>query len=279
VSVVVVELETKNCVLLHRVPKVFRKQDELPFLDQFDLLCGMASPLHGELRFGITAYNSFPNTDGDPFQVKLSSAINSAPEVLIVVNEAFKRQIGGLTDCKWQRKYGDDWIKAAFQTAADIRDMGATDLIINDFNPWGPFKWYGSPFGSMGILPYVQMMLDEGIPIDGIGIQIHIRPQDFGDCSRLERLIDAIHDLGLKAYIPELTISGAEGFDRQAQVAESILGAVASKVCMVGWTVYSDQWDWGPPHWKLANPKSGLLDEQLNPKPIFDVFKQYCHGQ
>ncbi len=94
-------------------------------------------------------------------------------DVWDVVNEVLGDN-GGLRDSMWYQIIGDydgdgdsyDYIEIAF-TAAHEADPDAR-LIINDYN----LEWSEDRTISMYMM--VKSMLEEGIPVDGIGLQMHI---------------------------------------------------------------------------------------------------------
>lgn len=114
-----------------------------------------------------------------------------------VVNEALDED-GTLRQTPWLKIIGDDYIARAFQYAHEA-DPDA-DLYLNDFNLYKPAK-------RAGAIRLVKALQDQGIEIDGIGMQGHYGldwPTNLGD---VEASIEAFGDLGLAVYITELDIS------------------------------------------------------------------------
>jgi endo-1,4-beta-xylanase len=84
-----------------------------------------------------------------------------------VVNEVIN-DTGNLKDTHFFRVQGEDYISIAFH-AAHKADPSAK-LYINDYN------LENNIFGQhKGVLKYVRKWLAEGIPINGIGSQVHIK--------------------------------------------------------------------------------------------------------
>lgn len=114
-----------------------------------------------------------------------------------VVNEIIGED-GNYRDTIWVERVGngDDVVKAAFTYAAKYSPN--TELYYNDFNAWRPEK-------RDGIIRMVKMLQDNGIRIDGIGIQAHWG-LNFPKTEYIEKAIDAYAQLGLKVMISELDI-------------------------------------------------------------------------
>lgn len=113
-----------------------------------------------------------------------------------VVNEAINDD-GTLRPSIWLQKLGADYIGRAFQYAHEA-DPAAL-LFYND---------YGhefSPTKRTAILSLVMGLKNRGIPIDGIGIQMHTRVTQ-SDAS-LSAAISTAAATGLKIHISEIDIS------------------------------------------------------------------------
>ncbi len=91
---------------------------------------------------------------------------------------------------------GDELVKLAFQYAEEYAPEA--ELYYNDFNAWRPAK-------RDGIVRMVKMLQEEGIRIDGIGIQGHWG-LNYPKMEYIEAAIDAYAELGVKVMITELDI-------------------------------------------------------------------------
>lgn len=122
-----------------------------------------------------------------------------------VVNEVFNDD-GTLRNSRWLQLVGDydgdgdqyDYIEAAFKAAAkadpDVR------LIINDYN----LEW--SFAKTQGVYDIVKSMLEDGIKVDGVGLQMHI-----GFDTNIETLRKNLEILaGLREYNPDFKIEVTE---------------------------------------------------------------------
>ncbi len=122
-----------------------------------------------------------------------------------VVNEVFNDD-GTLRDSKWLQIVGDydkdgdkyDYIEAAFKAAA-AADPNAR-LIINDYN----LEW--STAKTQGVYNLVKSMLEDGIKVDGVGLQMHIAYNT--DINQLRKNLEILE--GLRKYNPDFTIEITE---------------------------------------------------------------------
>jgi endo-1,4-beta-xylanase len=91
---------------------------------------------------------------------------------------------------------GDKLVKLAFQFASEYAP--GTELYYNDFNAWRPAK-------RDGIARLVRMLQQEGIRIDGVGIQAHWG-LNYPRNEYIEAAIDTFASLGVKVMITELDV-------------------------------------------------------------------------
>ena len=91
---------------------------------------------------------------------------------------------------------GDELVRLAFKFASEYAPD--TELYYNDFNAWRPAK-------RDGIMRMVRMLQEEGIRIDGVGIQGHWG-LNFPKMEYLEAAIDSFAALDVKVMITELDI-------------------------------------------------------------------------
>ncbi|MFC7000020.1 endo-1,4-beta-xylanase [Rufibacter roseus] len=114
-----------------------------------------------------------------------------------VVNEAFENDSPALRNSVWRRILGDDYIARAFQYAHEA-DPEAL-LFYNDYgHEWGPTK-------RTAIINLVTSLKQRGIPIHGIGMQMHTRYNQSD--ANLAAAINTAAATGLLVHISELDIS------------------------------------------------------------------------
>ncbi|MFV2049768.1 endo-1,4-beta-xylanase [Metabacillus sp. YM-086] len=114
-----------------------------------------------------------------------------------VVNEVIDDG-GGLRNSAWYQITGTDFIKVAFKTA---KKHGGEDvkLYINDYNTEVEPK-------RTDLYNLVKDLLDQGVPIDGVGHQSHIQ-LGWPTLQQTEDSINLFASLGLDNQITELDVS------------------------------------------------------------------------
>jgi len=112
-----------------------------------------------------------------------------------VVNEAVADD-GTLRRSPWQTIIGDDFIAMAFRFAHEA-DPDA-QLVYNDYALENAPK-------RQGVLALVRLLLAEGVPITGVGLQEHDR-LDWPSPESVDTTIAAFAALGVKVMITELDV-------------------------------------------------------------------------
>jgi len=184
-----------------------------------------------------------------------------------VVNEAVNDD-GSLRNTLWLSRIGPEYLDLAFQFASDA-DPNAR-LVYND---------YGNESinaKSNGIYDLVSGLMARGIPIHGVGFQLHITRSGINLPSFVQNM-QRFADLGLEIYITELDVRmqlpvTPKKLATQANVYAGILNAcLAQSACrafqMWGFT---DAHSWVPSFF----PGYGaalIFDEMYQPKPAYDA--------
>jgi alpha-N-arabinofuranosidase len=118
-----------------------------------------------------------------------------------VVNEAFSDdEPSAYRDTVWYRYLGPDYIERSFRTAR-AADPEA-DLYYNDYNLSGA----DGPHKLDRVLEMADDFLARGVPIDGIGFQMHI-DHDWPELAAIREAFEKVVARGLKLRISELDIS------------------------------------------------------------------------
>ena len=195
-----------------------------------------------------------------------------------VVNEAVGDD-GSLRDSIWLRGIGPDYVDMAFRWAHEA-DPDAM-LFYNDY------AGEGLGTKSDAIYALVQGLLERGVPIDGVGLQMHVslrwspRPQDVA--ANMERL----GALGLQVHITEMdvAIQGAPGSVEERLAAQANVYRDMMDVCLnssackafVTWGL-TDRHSWVPLF--TGNPDAPLLfDESYRPKPAYYAIMDALAGR
>lgn len=189
-----------------------------------------------------------------------------------VVNEAFSRKLvtGGNHDW-WGERLGYDYIDNAFIWAHQA-DPNAV-LILNDFG--------NETEGDISNLQYdyVKGALARGVPIQAIGMQMHMGANDAPSKAEVVKNMKRFGDLGLKIYVTEFDVNmhDVKGLkykkdQLQAKIYGDMLGAcleVGPKVCPnFGYLGLTDRQSWY--HGIGVDDAYPLMfDDDFNPKPAF----------
>ncbi len=129
-----------------------------------------------------------------------------------VVNEAVLDD-GSLRKSKFYHIIGEDFIKLAFQFAHEAAPEA--ELYYNDYSMAIPAK-------RDGVVAMVKKLQEEGVKIDGIGMQCHVG-LSYPDIKDFRESIEAFSALGVNVMITEMDISVLPSPDRNvgAEVSAS----------------------------------------------------------
>lgn len=121
-----------------------------------------------------------------------------------VVNEAIDpEEDDGLRRNQWYAVLGPEYVAHAFRIARDAFGPD-TVLYLNDYGTEGAAK-------RRAAADVVRRLLDEGVPVDGVGHQMHV---NLGvPVSRIEDTIATFEDLGVRQAVTELDVAIAESPD------------------------------------------------------------------
>ncbi|MFC4113106.1 endo-1,4-beta-xylanase [Nonomuraea zeae] len=115
-----------------------------------------------------------------------------------VVNEVVdENQPDGLRRSKWYQIAGLDFIRTAFRVAHEADP--AAKLFINDYNTEFPRK-------REALYALVARLKAEGVPIDGVGHQLHLNIEQ-PPASSVEATIERFAALGVDQQVTELDVS------------------------------------------------------------------------
>ena len=151
----------------------------------------------------FTNANGKPNTKEEQIE-RLRSHIKAVAgryagsvQAWDVVNEVIDND-GSYRPTSWVNAVGngDTLVKYAFKFASEFAPN--TELYYNDFNAWRPAK-------RDGIVRMVKMLQQEGIRIDGVGMQGHWG-LNYPETKYIEAAIDAYAACGVKVMITELDV-------------------------------------------------------------------------
>jgi GH35 family endo-1,4-beta-xylanase len=170
----------------------------------------------------------------------------------------------GLRDTVFLQKLGPDYIAEAFRLArkADPKAL----LIYNDYA--------GEGLGAKSdrIYELVAGLRRSGVPIDGVGLQMHVEAGGYPSTSELASNIARLAELGLLVNISEMDVrirSAGGSLAVQRGRYHDIVGAcVAAPRChAVTFWGFTDKYSWIDGAFGADDPL--LFDETYHAKPAF----------
>jgi endo-1,4-beta-xylanase len=191
-----------------------------------------------------------------------------------VVNEVID-DAGGLRNSKWYQIAGEDFIKEAFRYARQYAPAG-TKLYINDYNTEQPGK-------RQDLYQLVTRLLQAGVPVDGVGHQMHINVHA-PSIRQIGETIELFGALGLDNQITELDMSVySSSNERYDPVPQELLvkqgyrykDLIAEFIRLKDYISSVTFWGMGDDNtWLKTFPVTRidlplLFDEQLQSKPAY----------
>jgi endo-1,4-beta-xylanase len=198
-----------------------------------------------------------------------------------VVNEAIEPKDGrddGLRDSDFLKAFGPDHIAEAFRIAREAAPKAS--LYYNDYG----LEYVGllEDARREQTLRLLSDLKSRRVPIDGLGIQSHLKVGNRFDPQRFRDFLSAVADLGLSILISEFDVSdvrlAADAETRDAAVADHAAPYLETAfdepkvVGLITWGL-SDRYSWlnsGPMSRKDKLPTRGLpLDRDMRRKPLW----------
>jgi endo-1,4-beta-xylanase len=190
-----------------------------------------------------------------------------------VVNEAVADD-GSMRETVWYDAMGEEYLDNAFQWASEVTDA---DLFYNDYGADGINE------KSDAIYDLLERLLDRGVPIDGVGLQMHALHEK-PDPESVAENIRRFQDLGLDVEITEMDVAylpeddpGDEAArqERQAEFYRDIVDVCLETGCdtVVVWGV-RDSDSWVPTWFGELTDDPLLFDDGNDPKPSYDAVKE-----
>jgi len=183
-----------------------------------------------------------------------------------VVNEAIDDN-GKMRDSIWMQVIGPDYIEMAFRWAREA-DPDAL-LFYNDYN--------GEGLGhkSDAIYDLVKGLVERGVPIDGVGLQMHFPLTGYPPPQSIAANMERLAELGLKVHITELDVRikspvTPEELEMQATVYADLLNVcLQAPNCQafVLWG-FTDAHSWVP-HFFAGWEAPLIFDAKYAPKPAY----------
>jgi len=196
-----------------------------------------------------------------------------------VVNEALDEN-GRFKDSPWYNQpgigfaeRGSAYVEQAFRWARESDPKAL--LFYNDNGAEGM-----NP-KSDAVYAMVKDFKSRGVPIDGVGLQMHISRLDF-DVSQVSSNIARLTALGLQVHITELDVSlpvdssgslSKSDLERQADIYRGIVRAcVQNPGCTAIQTWgFADKYSWIGSHSHGTRGRALLFDRLYQPKPAYEA--------
>ena len=190
-----------------------------------------------------------------------------------VVNEGIGDN-NALRDTIWLRGIGPEYIDLAFRWAHEADPKAR--LFYNDYGGEG----LGAK--SDAIYNLVRGMLQRGLPIHGVGLQMHVGLNNAPPPADVAVNIQRLTALGLDVHITEMDVkiqngtgTQAERFAAQAKIYRDMLAVCLSqRICQafVLWG-FTDKHSWIP--WYTKKPDAALIfDNSYRPKPAYNALRE-----
>jgi endo-1,4-beta-xylanase len=191
-----------------------------------------------------------------------------------VVNEAVDDS-GKLRQNSPFTRLGSAYLAEAFRAAHDADP--AAELYYNDYD----IEALDSP-KTHGAYELVKGLKQSGVPIHGIGFQMHVDPRNWPSSEDMQKNFERFAALGLRIELTEIDVPLGEipgdaehKLARQSELARGVVRACLAVPACVGMTFWglTDRHSWlSTPEW---GPKKGrgphlplLFDESYRPKPM-----------
>jgi endo-1,4-beta-xylanase len=115
-----------------------------------------------------------------------------------VVNEVIDNKAPNtMREGLWKDVLGEDMMELAFRFAHEADPQAK--LFYNDYGGWEPGK-------REAIYRLVKRLKDKGVPIDGIGMQDHVKLTGHPTPAELDASISRFEELGLELHVTELDV-------------------------------------------------------------------------
>ena len=183
-----------------------------------------------------------------------------------VVNEAVADDGGGLRDTYFLRACGEDHLAEAFRLA-HAADPGAR-LYYNDYGAERAGR------KSDTVYALVRRLLDAGVPLHGVGLQMHLRAARPPKPAAIRASVARLLALGLEVRISEMDVRirrvrRGDPLARQRLVYQDAIAACAGMAGFAGVTFWgvSDRHSWV--HEQFGPDAPLLFDRDYAPKPAY----------
>ena len=198
-----------------------------------------------------------------------------------VVNEIFDHE--GKPHPTVFRELGDtplDYVRQALRTTATAAP--AARLYLNEDNAESVNA------KSDALYRFVLELLQEKVPLHGLGLQMHLRLDALPDFASVRENLARFAALGLELQVTELDVAIPRSMARdrekalheQARVYREVLNLVLEQEAIRGLTLwgFSDRFSWIPNRWFREYESPCLFDRRARAKPAFQTVVDSLQG-
>lgn len=188
-----------------------------------------------------------------------------------VVNEAVAEDGNSLRNTVWLQKIGKEYIEMAFRFAHEVDPKAR--LFYNDYG--------GEELGkkSDAIYDLVKDLRQRNVPIDGVGLQMHVGIKNPPNPEKVAANIKRLNQLGMEVQVTEMDVKISDGIGTlpqrlaaQSQVYRNMMQVCLSAQNCKGFSLWgvNDRYSWLPRF--LNKPDAPLIfDESSRPKPAYEA--------
>ncbi|MDB5610956.1 MAG: glycoside hydrolase [Bradyrhizobium sp.] len=205
-----------------------------------------------------------------------------------IVNEPFwpgHKAPGGFRLGPWYDAFGTDYIRRAFERAAQVDRT--TKFVLNEAQTERDDE-LGLAV-RRGLLKLVADLKNAGVKLDVVGLQGHLQPQYPHDPARFSEFLHALADLGVDIYITEFDVRD-DTFPDDAKARDAVVASTAQQFleptlrhpavkALITWEL-ADNYSFYRGMFRAKNPTATRLprplpyDDRLQQKPLWDVIAQ-----
>mmetsp|Transcript_15992 Transcript_15992/g.24100 ORF Transcript_15992/g.24100 Transcript_15992/m.24100 type:complete len:407 (+) Transcript_15992:42-1262(+) len=170
-----------------------------------------------------------------------------------------------------------DYVELAFTAAAEARTSDKPLLFYNDY---GVSSATGCTSHKSDMMyNMVKELLSKGVPIDGVGFQMHLY-SGFPDAQGIESNFKRFADLGLKVMVTELDVLCSENYTEAEEEKEAELYAAVLAACMdENACIAFGMWGLTDLHsWRKASEHPLPFDDAYKPKLVFKALLDTLNG-
>ena len=179
---------------------------------------------------------------------------------------------GRVRETFWSRALGPDYLELAFRWAHEADPQAR--LLYNDYGG------EGTGAKADGIYDLVAALRWKGVPIHGVGLQMHVSPQDAPSTEEVRLNMMRLAAIGLETQITEMDVMLASPVTPAALRAQAVVYgnmlsaclAVAQCSSFATWGV-DDGHSWIPEFFP-GHEAALLFDRELRPKPAYWRIRQ-----